>query len=157
MIPVMTEARRKLIDPSHAGTYHCINRCVRRAWLCGIDAYTNLSFEHRKPWVEARIFAIGEIFACGIYGYAVMSNHLHIVVHMAPNVAREWTALEVATRWVKLYPTGKEASDVAKIEAILDDTARVEIYRSRLSNLSWLMKSISEPALSRETPMSCRS
>jgi hypothetical protein len=157
MLLAMTEARRKLIDPSHAGTYHCINRCVRRAWLCGIDTYTKLSFEHRKPRVEARILAMGEVFACGIYGYAVMSNHLHIVVHMAPNVAREWSALEVATRWVRLYPTGKEASDLEKIESILTEPARVEIYRSRLSNLSWLMKSTSEPALSRETPMSCRS
>jgi hypothetical protein len=74
-------------------------------------------------------------------GYAVMSNHLHIVVHMAPNTAREWTAAEVARRWVKLYPTGKEASDLEKIESILDEPARVEIYRGRLANLSWLMKS----------------
>jgi REP element-mobilizing transposase RayT len=40
------------------------------------------SFEHRKPWVEARILELGEIFACGIYAWAVMSNHLHLVVHM---------------------------------------------------------------------------
>jgi hypothetical protein len=153
----MTQARSQLIDASHAGTYHCINRCVRRSWLCGFDRYTNKSFEHRKDWLEHRILEMGEIFACGIYGYAVMSNHLHIVVHMSPNTAREWTAAEVATRWVKLYPTGKEASDQEKIESIFSEPARVETYRSRLSSLSWLMKSTSEPALSRETPMSCRS
>jgi hypothetical protein len=94
----MTEARRKLIDPSHAGTYHCINRCARLAWLCGLDDYFKQGFEHRKPIVEARILEVGSIFACGIYGYAVMSNHLHIVVHMNPNTARDWTSLEVATR-----------------------------------------------------------
>jgi hypothetical protein len=138
MMQAMTEARRKLIDPSHAGTYHCINRCVRRSWLCGVDSYTNQNFEHRKKWLEQRVLAVGDIFACGIYGYAIMSNHSHLVVHMSPNTAREWSALEVALRWVRLYPTGKEASDQEKIEAILDDPARIEVYRSRLANLSWL-------------------
>jgi REP element-mobilizing transposase RayT len=141
----MTEARSKLIDPAHAGTYHCINRCVRRSWLCGYDPYLKRCFEHRKAWVEERILAIGDIFACGIYGYAVMSNHLHLVVHMNPPVANEWTDAEVATRWVRLYPTGKLASDQLKIESILAEPERIAIYRARLANLSWLMKSISEP------------
>jgi REP element-mobilizing transposase RayT len=145
MMAAMTEARRKLINPSHAGTYHCINRCVRRAWLCGHDDYLQQSFEHGKPIVEARILEVGSIFACGIYGYAVMSNHLHIVVHMNPNTARDWTPFEVATRWVRLYPTGKLDSDQLKIETILSDTLLIEVYRSRLCNLSWLMKSIAEP------------
>jgi hypothetical protein len=57
----MTQARRHLVDPKHAGTYHCINRCVRRSWLCGLDSYTRKSFEHQKPWVEKRILELGEI------------------------------------------------------------------------------------------------
>ena len=100
----MTQARSQLVNPNQAGTYHCINRCVRRSWLCGFDRYTKRSFEHRKPWVEARILELGEIFACGIYSWAVMSNHLHLVVHMSPTTARDWSAIDVATRWVKLYP-----------------------------------------------------
>jgi REP element-mobilizing transposase RayT len=141
----MTEARRKLIDSNDAGTYQCINRCVRRAWLCGHDDYLQQSFEHRKPIVEARILEVGSIFACGIYGYAVMSNHLHIVVHMSPNLARDWTPLEVATRWVRLYPTGKLDADQQKMAMILTNPLLIECYRSRLCNLSWLMKSIAEP------------
>jgi hypothetical protein len=94
----MTQARRQLVNPNHAGTYHCVNRCVRRSWLCGLDECTNQSFEHRKPWVEARILELGEIFACGIYAWAVMSNHLHLVVHMSPVTARDWSALEVRDR-----------------------------------------------------------
>ena len=27
--------RRFLLDPAEIGVYHCINRCVRRAYLCG--------------------------------------------------------------------------------------------------------------------------
>ena len=66
----MTQARKTLVDPTHAATYHCVARCVRRTWLCGFDDYARKSFEHRKPWVERRILEMGEIFACGIYAYA---------------------------------------------------------------------------------------
>lgn len=80
----MTTARRELKDPHHAASFHCVARCVRRAWLCGFDSYLSKSFEHRKSWVVDRIREVGSIFACGIYSYAVMSNHLHLVVHMSP-------------------------------------------------------------------------
>lgn len=133
----MTQARSQLVNPNYAGTYHCINRCVRRSWLCGFDRYTKKSFEHRKPWVEARILELGEIFACGIYSYAVMSNHLHLVVHMSPATSRDWSAVE-------LYPAQTAELCEQKIAAIIDDAELVEVYRSRLANLSWLMKSLSE-------------
>jgi hypothetical protein len=140
----MTQARRQLVNPAYAGTYHCINRCVRRSWLCGLDSYTKKSFEHRKSWVEARILELGEIFACGIYAWAVMSNHLHLVVHMSPTTARDWSALEVATRWVKLYPAQTTELCEQKISAIIENAELVAEYRLRLANLSWLMKSLSE-------------
>jgi hypothetical protein len=141
----MTQARRQLVNPAHAGTYHCINRCVRRSWLCGLDKYLGKSFEHRKPWVEARILELGGIFACGIYAWAVMSNHLHLVVHMSPAAARDWSADEVAARWVRLYPAHTAELCAQKAAAILENVELVNEYRSRLADLSWLMKSISEP------------
>ena len=36
----MTYPRRMLFEPGQGGAYHCVSRCVRRAWLCGIDTYT---------------------------------------------------------------------------------------------------------------------
>jgi hypothetical protein len=141
----MTQARSQLVDPTQAGTFHCINRCVRRSWLCGVDKYTRKSFEHRKAWVETRILELGNIFACGIYAWAVMSNHLHIVVHMSPATARGWSPDEVAARWVKLYPAHNAELCAQKAAAILENVELVREYRRRLADLSWLMKSISEP------------
>ena len=79
----MTQPRSQLVDPTQSGTLHCVNRCVRRSWLCGLDKYLGKSFEHRKSWAESRILELGKIFACGVYAWAIMSNHLHIVVHMS--------------------------------------------------------------------------
>ena len=141
----MTQPRRQLVDPTQAGTFHCVNRCVRRSWLCGFDKYLGKSFEHRKSWVEARILALGNIFACGIHAWAVMSNHLHIVVHMSPATANTWSPNEVATRWTQLYPARTAELCAKKIAAILENLDLVAEYRSRLTNLSWLMKSLSEP------------
>ena len=41
----MTTARRQLIDAESTPFYHVINRCVRRAFLCGEDALPGRSYE----------------------------------------------------------------------------------------------------------------
>tara|TARA_R110002012_G_scaffold317709_1_gene534672 strand:- start:270 stop:521 length:252 start_codon:yes stop_codon:yes gene_type:complete len=47
-----------LLDTSY---YHCVSRCVRRAFLCGEQG--GKSFEHRRQWVEDRIHTLSEVFA----------------------------------------------------------------------------------------------
>jgi len=47
----MTQSRQSQISLSDTPYYHCISRCVRRAYLCGEDKYTEKSFEHRRQWI----------------------------------------------------------------------------------------------------------
>ena len=83
----MTYARSIFVTPGSPGTYHCVSRCVRRVWLCGEDREKGRSYEHRRQWVEDRIGELAEIFALAVWGYAVMSKHLHVVVEVIPCAA----------------------------------------------------------------------
>ncbi len=140
----MTYPRSALIPPGSSGVFHCVSRCVRRAFLCGEDSYTGRSFEHRRQWVEDRLCEIGEIFSVSIWGFAVMSNHLHVVVQTLPEIASAWSDLEVAERWVRLFPRPDQAPGL-RASVLSGHADRIAILRGRLADLSWFMRVLSEP------------
>jgi REP element-mobilizing transposase RayT len=78
----MTQKRASLISLSDTPYYHCVSRCVRRSFLCGVDPYSGQSYEHRRAWVEERLLYLCSVFAIDICAYAVMSNHVHLVLHV---------------------------------------------------------------------------
>lgn len=143
----MARPRSHIAPPDTAGAYHCVQRCVRRAFLCGVDRHTGQSFEHRKHWIESRIRLIGECFAVAIDAYAVMSNHLHLVLRIDPGAAATWRDDEVAARWVRLFPPREdcEAAVEHKCLRLRSDPERIDLLRRRLGSLSWLMRCLVEP------------
>jgi len=140
----MTYARSILVPPGSPGTYHCVSRCVRRAWLCGEDQGSGRSYEHRRQWVEDSIAELADVFAVAVWSYAVMSNHLHVVVEVIPQVAAAWSADEVAARWCRAYSRQNQDAN-ARAEVLAGNAERIEVLRGRLSNLSWFMRRLAEP------------
>lgn len=145
----MTAARKTVVDIEEVGVYHCISRCVRRAFLCGVDRYTGINYEHRRGWIVERLKDLSSIFAIEVFAYSVMSNHLHLVVRNRPDLASDWTGEEVARRWSRLFPrrdgNGQALEpDEAAISAIADDAVRLETCRTRLGDISWLMRCLNE-------------
>ena len=137
----MTRARSETVDLASTPYYHCISRCVRRAFLCGLDEYTGQSFEHRRGWVVERLWELSEIFAIDLYAYAVMSNHLHVVVRVDQNAANEWDEDEVIERHSKLFPGLKDA---AKNTTARHRRELCEKWRARLTDISWFMRCLNE-------------
>jgi hypothetical protein len=147
---VMGHPRSQLIDGASPGVYHCVTRCVRRAFLCGDDGATGRNFDHRKQWLEDRLLALADLFAVSLLAYAVMSNHVHVVIAVDPHTAAAWDDRAVAERWVRLFPvTNHEGVDEAgcrrRVDALCGNADRLAVLRERLGNLSWFMRCLAEP------------
>lgn len=137
----MTVARSEIVDVALTRTYHCIAKCVRRAFLCGDDAYSGRNFDHRKTWIVDRLKVLASLFAIEVCAYAVLSNHLHLVLRLATARLAAWTDDEVLDRVSRLCPTcvaGLEQWTEAQRRAV------VETWRVRLSSLSWFMAKLDE-------------
>ena len=98
----MTLTRKQLVAVEDTSHYHVVSRCVRRNYLCRIDAHSGKNYEHRRQWIENRIRILSSLFAIDICSYSVMSNHIHIVVKLMPSEAESWTDNEVLERWTHL-------------------------------------------------------
>jgi REP element-mobilizing transposase RayT len=122
---------------------------VRRAFLCGQDPLTGQSYEHRRALIEQRIHLLAGCFALSVHAYAVMSNHLHLVLYTDPAAANRWSDDEVIARWRSAMPSHKCDS---KAPAASDDPAPqpkvsaewIVDKRLRLASLSWFMKLLNE-------------
>ena len=146
----MPRARKHLVCLADTPYYHVSSRCVRRAFLCGIDQHTGRSYEHRRAWIEDRMRVLSSLFSIHLCAYAVMSNHYHLVVKLNPDEPAKWSDDEVLQRWTSLfrgpllvqrYRAGESLS-TAEQDTVRSNAA---VYRERLGSLSWFMKCLNEP------------
>jgi hypothetical protein len=145
----MARARRSLIDLDSTSYYHCINRCIRRSYLCGDDQYSGQNFDHRRTWLVERIKILSSIFAIDIAAYAIMSNHYHLVLKVNRDAALNWSDEQVIERWYQLYH-GCILVDRYKAGEKLDSGCLLRIneivneWRNRLYDISWFMRNLNE-------------
>ena len=69
----MPRARHTQVALESTPYYHCVSRCVRRAFPCGRDTSTGKDYEHRREWIEEGILRLAGIFALDGSAYAVMT------------------------------------------------------------------------------------
>lgn len=146
----MPRARKHQISLDVTPYYHCVNRCVRRSFLCGLDPLTGNSYEHRRQWVEDRLLFLADIFAIDVCAYAVMSNHLHVVLHINKIEEVYCSDREICERWHRLFEgtlltqkfVREEALTPAELKAVQDKVAQ---WRLQLCDISWFMRTLNEP------------
>ncbi len=143
----MTRAHSSILSSCQPGFYHCVTRCVRRSWLCGVDPLAGVDDGARKAMLEARIMELGSIFALGIYSFAVMSNQVHVVLSVEPDAASQWGKEAVVDRWLRLFPARQ--GDTRERELMLKSAIAIETRRQRLTDISWFMRCLDEHAARR--------
>ena len=145
----MTIARRKQLRLDITPYYHCLTRCVRRAFICGRDKVTGRDFSHRRDWIEKHLFVLTEVFCIDIAGYAILSNHYHLVLHVDQERANKLSDKDVIERWHKLY----NGPDIVRSYLSGDDLTESELetvkaticqWREQLSNISRFMGHLNE-------------
>lgn len=145
----MTRPRASLVSPTETPYYHCMGRCVRRAFLCGYDERSGRNFDHRKALIVERLKLLTEVFAIDLCAYAIMSNHYHLVLRLDPARAALWSPREVASRWTRLFggpdflSSFLDHKPLAPHEEDLLATLCVK-WRQRLADLSWFMRCLNE-------------
>jgi hypothetical protein len=73
-------ARAEVFDPREVSVFHCIQRCVRRCFLCGRDPVSGHDYEHRKAWIEDRLRFLAGCFGIDVLGFAVMTREAELEV-----------------------------------------------------------------------------
>lgn len=144
----MTLPRSSLISLDDTPYYHCVSRCVRRAFLCGFDAFSGKSYEHRREWLEEELLQLPKSFCIDVAAYAVMSNHYHVVLHVNDRKAQDLSAKEVIGRWHTLFKGNLLSQrylcgdlSVAEMDAL---NLCIDEWRKRLCSISWFMKVLNE-------------
>jgi len=145
----MPQARKTQISITDTPYYHCMGRCVRRAFLCGEDSLTGKDYSHRKLWVTDRLKELAKAFAIDVCAYAIMSNHYHLVLKINDEKAKLMSDDEVIERWMRLFSGDvllqrylkgdcKTQSEKDKVKEIIEE------WRERLSDISWFMRCLNE-------------
>jgi hypothetical protein len=145
----MPKPRKALVSLQDTPYYHCISRCVRRAFLCGQDVLTGQSYDHRRQWILEKLIELTGCFAIDCCGYALMSNHYHLVLFVDRDAAKDWSQDEVIERWQKLFKGSvlvdryRSGQNLCRAEREVVDLL-VSSWRERLMDISWFMRCINE-------------
>ncbi|MDZ4850146.1 MAG: transposase [Pirellulaceae bacterium] len=142
--------RMDIFDHDEVGVYHCVQRAVRRAWLCGLDPLTGKSFEHRREWIQEKLKELAESFGIDCLSFTVMVNHVHVILRNRPDVVATWSDEEVAKRWWQLFPLRRDKNHQPAEPTEFELTMylqpkRLKEFRKRLVDISWWMRALAEP------------
>jgi len=140
-----------------------MSRCVRQAYLCGYDKLTGSNFEHRREWFEKRLKKLSSAFSIDVCAYAIMHNHNHLVLHVDTERAKTWSNTDVIRRWHSVHPSKtitamyldpKQRVTLSPIQ--LSTVQKIaNIYRERLTNISYFMKALNQYIAMRANKEDC--
>ena len=145
----MPRPRKSQIAVEATPYYHCVSRCVRRAYLCGEDRYTGKCYDHRRAFIEEELLRLGQVFYLEVVAYAVMSNHYHVVLFIDQEAQKTANPREIVTRWHQLHkgnPVSVKYLEGEHLEPheVEQLNLSVDRWREQLASISWYMRVLNE-------------
>ncbi len=143
-------ARVEVFAADEIAIVQVMNGTVRRCFLFGEDFVSGKNYDHRKVWVDQQLAHLARYFGIDLICRAIMSNHFHLVLRSRPDAVKEWSDVEVARRWLMLCPERRDekrqpmAPTEFEINSIVNNKEKISIVRSRLSDISWWMRLLSQ-------------
>jgi len=83
-------ARGEVFYPDEVAISHFFNRTTRRCFLMGQDPISGKNFDHRKVWIEHYLRELAASFGIDLLGFAILSNHFHLILRSRPDVVATW-------------------------------------------------------------------
>ena len=111
-----------------AGIWHEVSRCVRRNRL--------LEPAGRREWIAQRFAAWFGVLSLDLLGYAIMGNHLHVVIRTRLDRSRTWPAREVVRRMLaagSIHDGSPSWPEDRVVDRMLESPERVHEARLQLS------------------------
>ena len=143
-------SRADVFRPDEIAIVHVMNRTVRRCFLMGNDPLTGKNYDHRKVWMEQELERLAACFGIDLLAFSILSNHFHLILRSRPDVVETWSDRDLAIRWLRLCPVRKDdqgnglpPSEV-EINMIANNAQRLTDIRTRLSDISWWMRLLSQ-------------
>ena len=103
-------ARAEVFAPDEIPVVHVMNRVDRRCYLLGNDPGSGKNNDHRKVMIENQLQRLAGAFGIDLLGFAIMSNHFHLILRSRPDVVAPWDDTEVARRWLLICPVRKNSA-----------------------------------------------
>jgi REP element-mobilizing transposase RayT len=93
---------------------------------------------------------LASVFGIDVLTYAIMSNHIHLILRNRPDVVAQWSDEEVAIRWLRVFPGKRLDEHLAEptendVQTLVNDSERLTQVRQRLADISWFMRALAEP------------
>jgi hypothetical protein len=89
------------------------------------------------------------MFAIDVASYAIMMNHYHVLVRVNLEKSTTWSVAEIFERWNLLFQVPELIKQYLAGLLVVDDEIQaaekmIEIYRERLTSISWFMRCLNE-------------
>jgi len=128
--------------------YHVIARCTRQLHLLG---GSDADRAERKGLILRHLKRVATSSAVGVAGFAIMDNHVHLLLKVDTESARGWSEREVARRWLGLHPPRdgyRRRIDIEDehVDTLLTDPTpgHVDLLREKLTSISQFMKELKQ-------------